>query len=37
MSQGKPYESRDRLTDIWIKTNGAWQVAAVHHSIPLSE
>ena len=37
MSKRKPYESRDRLTDIWIKTNGAWQVVAAHYSIPVSE
>lgn len=36
-SKGKPYESRDRLTDIWMKTNGAWQVVAAHYSIPMSE
>jgi ketosteroid isomerase-like protein len=37
MTKGKPYESRDRLTDVWIKTNGTWQVVAAHYSIPVSE
>jgi ketosteroid isomerase-like protein len=27
-SDGKPYESRDRFTDIWTKTPTGWQVIA---------
>jgi ketosteroid isomerase-like protein len=34
-SKGKPYEYRDRLTDIWMKTGGKWQVIASHYSVPL--
>ena len=34
-SKGKGYESRDRLTDVWMMNkNGAWQVIAGHYSIP---
>jgi len=34
-SKGKPYESRDRATDVWIRNaNGGWQVIAAHYSIP---
>lgn len=33
-SGGKPYDYRDRLTDIWIKTGGKWQVIASHYSVP---
>jgi ketosteroid isomerase-like protein len=32
---GKPYEYRDRLTDVWINTDGKWQVIASHYSIPV--
>jgi ketosteroid isomerase-like protein len=34
-SKGKHYEYRDRLTDVWMKTNGKWQVIASHYSVPL--
>ena len=33
-SSGKPYEYHDRLTDVWMKTGGKWQVVASHHSVP---
>jgi len=34
-SKGKGYESRDRLTDVWMMNkNGALQVIAGHYSIP---
>jgi ketosteroid isomerase-like protein len=33
-SNGKPYEYHDRLTDVWMKTGGKWQVVASHYSIP---
>jgi ketosteroid isomerase-like protein len=35
MSKGKPYEYRDRLTDVWIKREGTWQVIASHYSVPV--
>lgn len=31
---GKPYDYHDRLTDIWMKTNGKWQLIASHYSLP---
>jgi ketosteroid isomerase-like protein len=34
-SNGKPYEYHDRLTDVWMKTGGKWQVVASHYSVPL--
>jgi ketosteroid isomerase-like protein len=34
-SRGKPYEYRDRLTDVWMKSAGKWQVIASHYSVPL--
>ena len=33
-SKGKPYDYRDRLTDVWMKTDGKWQVVASHYSVP---
>jgi ketosteroid isomerase-like protein len=33
-SKGKPYEYRDRFTDVWMNINGRWQVIASHYSIP---
>jgi len=33
-SNGKPYEYHDRLTDVWIKVGGKWQVVASHYSVP---
>ncbi len=33
-SNGKPYDYHDRLTDIWMKTGGKWQVVASHYSVP---
>jgi len=32
-SKGKRYEYHDRLTDVWMKTAGKWQVVASHYSI----
>jgi ketosteroid isomerase-like protein len=37
VSQGKPYEYRDRLTDVWIKSAGMWQVVASHYSVPYKQ
>jgi ketosteroid isomerase-like protein len=36
-SKGKYYEYRDRLTDVWMKTDGKWQVIASHYSVPLKQ
>lgn len=33
-TNGKPYEYRDRLTDVWMKVSGKWQVVASHYSVP---
>lgn len=33
-SSGKPYEYHDRLTDVWMKRAGKWQVVASHYSVP---
>ena len=30
---GKAYEYHDRLTDVWMKTNGRWQLIASHYSL----
>lgn len=34
-SGGKPYDYRDRFTDVWMKTGGKWQVVASHYSVPV--
>lgn len=34
-SKGKPYEYQDRLTDVWMKIGGNWQVVASHYSVPV--
>ena len=34
-SDGKPYEYHDRLTDVWMKTGGRWQVIASHYRVPV--
>lgn len=31
---GKPYDDHDRLTDVWMKTGGRWQLIASHYSLP---
>ena len=36
-SKGKHYEYRDRLTDVWTKINGKWQVIASHYSVPFKQ
>ncbi len=33
-SNGRPYEYHDRLTDVWMKVGGKWQVVASHYSVP---
>src|SRR6266849_2045873 len=34
ISKGKPYEYRDRFTDVWMNLTGKWQVIVSHYSIP---
>ena len=36
-SKGKNYEYRDRLTDVWMKIAGKWQVISSHYSVPLKQ
>ena len=36
-SNGIAYEYRDRLTDLWMKSGGAWQVIASHYSVPFKQ
>jgi ketosteroid isomerase-like protein len=36
-SGGKRYEYRDRLTDVWMKVGGRWQVVASHYSVPYKQ
>jgi ketosteroid isomerase-like protein len=36
-SRNKPYEYRDRFTDVWMNIGGRWQVVASHYSIPVSQ
>jgi ketosteroid isomerase-like protein len=36
-SGGKRYEYRDRLTDVWMKVGGNWQVISSHYSVPLKQ
>ena len=31
--KGKPYEYRDRFTDVWVNMAGRWQVLASHYSL----
>ena len=36
-SKGKPYEYRDRFTDVWMKTNGKWRLISSHYSVPVKD
>jgi ketosteroid isomerase-like protein len=36
-SKGKPYEFRDRLTDVWVNSGHRWQLIASHYSIAVKE
>jgi len=36
-SNGKRYEYHDRLTDVWMKVGGKWQVVASHYSVPFKQ
>ena len=33
---GKSYDYHDRLTDVWMKIGGKWQLIASHYSVPKS-
>ena len=33
----KPYEYRDRLTDVWMNINGRWRLIASHYSLRASQ
>jgi len=33
---GKSYDYHDRLTDVWMKIGGKWQLIASHYSVPAS-
>src|SRR6266513_470831 len=33
---GKSYDYHDRLTDVWMKIGGNWQLIASHYSVPKS-
>ena len=33
-SGGKHYDYHDRLTDVWMKSAGKWQLIASHYSVP---
>ncbi len=35
LSNRKPYEYHDRLTDVWIRVGNNWRVLASHYSVPL--
>lgn len=34
-TKGKPYEYRDRFTDVWQKKDGKWLMIASHYAVPL--
>ena len=34
LDQGKPYEFRDRFTDVWMNLDSRWQVVASHYAMP---
>jgi ketosteroid isomerase-like protein len=36
-AKGKRYEYRDRFTDVWMKTNGQWQLIAAQYSVPVQQ
>ena len=33
-TKDQPYDYHDRFTDIWIKKNGKWKLAASHYAVP---
>jgi|SRR5215472_5808305 len=36
-TKGRRYEYRDRLTDVWMKINGQWQIIAAQYGVPLTQ
>ena len=36
-SNGKSYACHARLTDVWMKISGKWQVVASHYSVPAKQ
>ncbi len=32
--KGKPYDYRDRFTDVWMKKDGKWKMIASHYAVP---
>jgi ketosteroid isomerase-like protein len=36
-SKGKRYEYRDRMTDVWMRSDGQWQLIASQYSVPLQQ
>jgi ketosteroid isomerase-like protein len=34
-TNGKLYEYRDRLTDVWVRVGNGWRVLCSHYSVPL--
>lgn len=35
-SAGKPYDYHDRMTDVWMKISGKWQLIVSHYSLSAS-
>jgi len=35
VSNHKPYEYHDRLTDVWVRVGNNWRVLASHYSVPV--
>ena len=33
--KGKPYDYRDRFTDVWMKSGGKWRLVASHYGVPV--
>lgn len=36
-SRGKRYEYHDRLTDVWMKVDGQWQLIASQYGVPVQQ
>lgn len=36
-TKGQAYDYHDRFTDIWIKKNGKWKLAASHYAVPVKQ
>ncbi len=35
--KGKPYDYRDRFTDVWMKKDGKWRLIASHYAVPAKD